>query len=261
LNKIGDNTLTLFAANTYSGNTTVSTGALIISGSSASNTTVMTGARLQGGGAINGNVTNFGVIQPSFNSAPTHLTIKGNYTSNGGVFATALYPQTTQLIADTLSIHGAGNSASGSTQIGLINTQLLGNPTSGDGILLIQATGGATTGNNAFYYPNRIAAGAYEYQIVKGGTNSPENWYLRADNSASLEVAAAYGSNPVVDFVPPEQPAQQSEQSVPAVVVPNIAPVPTTVTPEPSQRIEVASSYDAAVHGALQCSQLDSPRG
>ena len=241
LNKIGENTLTLTAANTYSGNTTVSTGALILSGSIASNTTVMTGARLQGGGAINGNMTNFGVIQPSFNGAPTHLTIKGNYTSNGGVFATALYSQSTQLIADTLSIQGAGNSASGSTQIGLINTQLLGNPTTGDGILLIQATGGATTGNNAFYYPNRIAAGAYEYQLVKGGTNSPENWYLKADNSASLEVAAAYGSQPVVDYVPPEQPAQQTEQAVPPVVVPNIAPVPTTVTPEPSQRIEVAN--------------------
>jgi outer membrane autotransporter protein len=241
MSKLGDGSLVLSGTNTYSGNTTVNAGSLILNGSIASNTTVITGARLQGGGSINGNVTNSGVIQPSFNGNPTNLTIRGNYASNSGIFASALYAQTTHLIADTLTIHGSGKSASGSTQIGLINTQLLGGPTSGDGILLIQATGGATTDNNTFYYPNRIAAGAYEYQLVKGGTNAPENWYLRANNSASLEVAAAYGSNPVVDFVPPEQPAQQSEQSVPAVVVPNISPVPTTVTPEPSQRIEVAN--------------------
>ena len=241
LNKIGENTLTLNATNTYTGNTTVNTGALILNGSIASNTTLMNGARFQGGGSINGNLTNFGVIQPSFNGNPTNLTINGNYTSNGGVFATALYAQTTQLIADTLTINGVGNNASGATQVGLINTHLLGKATSGDGILLFQASGGATTGNNTLYYPNRIAVGAYEYQIVKGGTNSPDSWYLRSDNSASIEVAAAYGNNPVVDYVPSEQPAQQAAQVVPPVVVPNIAPVPTTVTPEPSQRIEVAN--------------------
>jgi outer membrane autotransporter protein len=241
LNKIGDNTLTLNAVNTYTGNTTVNTGALILNGSIASNTTVMNGARLQGGGSINGSLTNFGLIQPSFNGNPTNLTINGNYTSNGGVFATALYAQTTQLIADTITINGSGNNASGATQVGLINTKLLGNATTGDGILLIQASGGATTGNNTLYYPNRIAVGAFEYQIVKGGANSPNSWYLRSDNSASLEVTAAYGNKPVVDYVPSEQPAQQAAQVVPPVVVPNIAPVPTTVTPEPSQRIEVAN--------------------
>ncbi len=241
LNKIGDNTLTLNAANTYTGNTTVNTGALILNGSIASNTTLMNGARLQGGGSINGNLTNFGLIQPSFNGNPTNLTINGSYTSSGGVFATALYAQTNQLTADTMTINGLGNSASGATQVGLSNTQLLGKATSGDGILLMQASGGATTGNNTLYYPNRIAVGAFEYQIVKGGANSPNSWYLRSDNSASLEVAVAYGSNPVVDYVPSEQPAQQAAQAVPPVVVPNIAPVPTTVTPEPSQRIEVAN--------------------
>ena len=241
ISKIGEGILVLSGNNTFTGNTTVNTGALILNGSIASNTTVMNGARLQGGGSVNGSLTNFGVIQPSFNGNPTNLTINGNYTSNGGVFATALYAQATQLIADTLTINGLGNNASGATQVGLINTQLLGNPTTGDGILLFQASGGATTGNNTLYYPNRIAVGAFEYQIVKGGANSPDSWYLRSDNSASLEVAAAYGSNPVVDYVPSEQPAEQAAQAVPPVVVPNIAPVPTTVTPEPSQRIEVAN--------------------
>lgn len=241
LNKTGGNTLTIDGANTYSGNTTLSNGTLILNGSITSNTTIQSGTILQGGGTVFSSVNNMGMIQPNTTDKPTNLTINGNYTSNGGVFATTLHGTTTNIIADTLTIQGAGSVASGSTQIGLINTQLLGNPTTGDGILLINATGGAVTGNTSFYYPNRIAAGAYEYQIVKGGTNSPNSWYLRADNSASLEIAAAYGTKPLVEYKPAPQPAEQAEQAIPQVVIPNVAPVPTTVTPEPSQRIEVAN--------------------
>lgn len=232
LNKIGNSVLELSAANTYTGNTTVSTGTLLLSGSLRSNTTVLSGATLQGSGTINGNVSNFGVIQPSNTGNPTNFTIAGSYTSTGGVFVTKLYDAQPNLIADTLTISGPNSTTTGATQIGLINTQLLGNPTSGDGILLIDTKAGATTGSNSFYYAGRIAIGAYEYRVIQGGASSPNNWYLRADNSASIEAAAEYGNSPVQDYNPNGQTQQ---------VAPVIVPVTVPITPEPSQRIEVAN--------------------
>ena len=236
LNKVGDDVLALSAQNTYTGNTSISSGTLLLNGSIISNTTVSSGAILQGGGTIYGSVSNSGVIQPSSTGNPTNLTIAGNYSSNGGVFVTKLHDSQPNLIADTLTIVGPNTAATGATQVGLNNIQLLGGPTSGDGILLVNTTGGATTASNAFYYPGRIAAGAYEYRVIQGGTNSPNNWYLRADNSASIETAAAYGSKPVQDYIPTEQ-AQQEVPPVPPVVI----PIPEPVTPEPTQRIEVAN--------------------
>src|SRR5207245_4635007 len=51
--KNGPATLTLSAANSYSGTTTVNNGTLLVSGSIGSNTTV-NGGTLAGGGTING---------------------------------------------------------------------------------------------------------------------------------------------------------------------------------------------------------------
>jgi len=236
LNKTGDGLLTLSGSHTYTGNTTISAGTLLLNGSINSNTTVMAGAILQGGGAIFGAVNNLGVIQPSATGNPTNLTIAGNYVSSGGVFVSKLYTSQPNLIADTLTILGPNTSATGSTQIGLNNTQLLGTPTSGDGILLIQTSAGATTSADAFYYPGRIAAGAYEYRLIKGGESSAENWYLRSDNTASIESAAAYGSAPLEDYIPTEQ----AQQAAP-FIAPTVVPTEQELTPEPTQRIEVAN--------------------
>jgi outer membrane autotransporter protein len=235
-NKIGNSVLELSAANTYTGNTTVSTGTLLLSGSLRSNTSVLSGATLQGGGTINGNVSNFGVIQPSVTGNPTNFTIAGSYTSTGGVFVTNLYDSQPNLIADTLTISGLGSTTTGATQIGLNNIQLLGKPTAGDGILLINTQAGAITGSNSFYYPGRIVAGAYEYRVIQGGASAPNNWYLRADNSASIGTAAEYGNTPVQDY----NANGQTQQAVPQVV-PVIVPVTVPITPESSQRIEVAN--------------------
>jgi outer membrane autotransporter protein len=237
LTKTGEGVLVLSGDNTYTGGTTVSAGTLIISGSVASGVAISQASTLQGNGTIFGNVNNSGMIQPGTSGAQTNITIAGNYTSNGGVFVTELNTVQSNLVANTLTITGQGNIASGSTQIGLINIEKLGQPTSGDGIPLIIATAGAGTDNTAFYYPNRIAAGAYEYSVVKGGTSSPDSWYLKSDNSTSLATAEAYGSQPLENY----DPTQQSTQAVTQVIVPGVGPLPSNVTPEPSQRIEVAA--------------------
>jgi autotransporter-associated beta strand protein len=79
LTKIGNGSLDLTGANTYTGNTMVSGGSLFVDGSIVSPlTTVNMGALLGGHGIIGGNVINNGVVSPG--NSPGTLTVKGNYT-------------------------------------------------------------------------------------------------------------------------------------------------------------------------------------
>ena len=142
-----------------------------------------------------------------------------------------MYAPDTAITADTLTISGAGKTATGNTRISLNNMQLLGKPTIGDGILLVNTTNGATTAANAFYYPARIAVGAYEYRLVQGGTNAPGNWYLKADNSGTAQIVAAYGNQPVNSY-------PTSTQYIP---IPPSTVASEPITPQSSQRLEVAN--------------------
>lgn len=219
LTKISQGTLILNAANTYIGNTLIQDGTLILNGSITSNTTLFIGATLQGGGTIFGSLTSSGNIAPSVTGTPTNLTIAGNYSSQGGTFTSNLYPGANQAQADTLTIAGAGNFASGQTQVVFNNINNLGQVTAGDGILVVQTTGDAQTAANAFSYPGRLAQGSYEYRLVRGGSTSADNWYVRADNSGAVN----FVSPAVADSV---EVALQSGESI---------------TPQPSERYEVAN--------------------
>src|SRR3546814_10166722 len=48
--------------------------------------------------------------------------------------------------------------------------------------LVVEAVGGATTASAAFALNHRVAVGAYEYFLFRGGTTAGtgENWYLRS---------------------------------------------------------------------------------
>ena len=219
LTKISQGTLILNAVNTYTGNTLIQAGTLILNGSITSNTTLSSGTTLQGGGTIFGSLTSSGNIAPSVAGTPTNLTIAGNYTSQGGTFTSNLYPGATQAQADTLTISGSGSLASGQTVVVLNNVNNLGQPTVGDGILVVQTIGGAKTATNAFSYPARLAQGSYEYRLVRGGSASADNWYLRADNSDSA------------DFVSPSV-AESLEAAIQSG---------ESITPTGTERLEVAN--------------------
>lgn len=81
--KNGTGTLTLTAANTFTGTTTVSAGTLQMDGSSTSPTTIQNGATLTGRGAVNASVTVAagGKVTPSAgNLTVSHLTFQGTAT-------------------------------------------------------------------------------------------------------------------------------------------------------------------------------------
>lgn len=81
LTKIGWGTLTLSSANTYTGNTVIEEGALIVDGSLVSADTFVNARGLLGGtGIIGGNVTNSGTVSPGH--SPGTLIISGNYTQS-----------------------------------------------------------------------------------------------------------------------------------------------------------------------------------
>ena len=219
LTKTGLGNLSLNAANTYTGNTLIQSGTLILNGSITSNTTIASGAMLQGGGTIFGSLTNNGNITPSISGTPTNLTVSGSYSSQGGTFTSAFYPAGQQAQADTLTITGAGSLASGQTEVIFNNINNLGQATVGDGILIVNTRNGAKTATNAFNYPGRLAQGSYEYRLVRGGSSSADNWYVRADNSAAVEFVSA-----------------SAQPSIEAVIEAG-----GSITPQATERYEVAN--------------------
>lgn len=214
--KDGSGTVTISKVNTYTGDTNINAGSLIITGSTTSNTSIAASANLQGSGVINGNVTNSGTITPSFNGTATNLTVNGNYVGNNAAFVGGVYAPVASPVADTLTVTG---NTTGSTGLTITDKGGLGNRTTGNGIPVVIVNGASTS--NAFALTQRVAAGAYEYQLYKGGTSGVGNsWYLSTQAPAPASTPGSGGSTPA-----PVTPA------VPA------APV---ITPAAGERIEVA---------------------
>lgn len=179
MEKTGNGTLTLASSQSYTGATRVAEGTLVLLGNITSPTSIEPGATLQGIGTITGLVTNAGTIAPGTPGDIGTLTIQGNYIGNGGILQTQVGGTPVAPVASVLRISGAGNTASGSTGITAIDRGGLGEPTTGDGILVVQAADGATTGATAFALADRVAGGAYEYHLVRGASaGNQQNWYL-----------------------------------------------------------------------------------
>ncbi|WP_122588361.1 autotransporter outer membrane beta-barrel domain-containing protein, partial [Pseudomonas viridiflava] len=87
--------------------------------------------------------------------------------------------------------------ASGTTGVGILNAGGAGTETVADGILVVQAINGASTGPDAFALYAPVAAGAFEYFLFKGGVSagSGENWYLRS--TVVNDVVAAPAPPPI----------------------------------------------------------------
>lgn len=136
------------------------------------------GWNVTGDSNATGTVTNAGLIQ--FLARPgaySTLTV-GNYAGNNGSIGFNTYLGADDSPTNLLVINGG--QASGTTSVLISNTGGPGAQTVSDGIRLVQVTGGGTTATDAFTLGQRVAAGAYEYQLFRGGSTSTDDWFLRS---------------------------------------------------------------------------------
>ena len=187
--KTGAGTLSVSAANTYSGTTDVVSGILRAAApntfSPNSAVTVGSGAQLD----LNGHdqtipaLANNGLV--NMGATPgTVLTVNGNYSGNysGSSAGTDGVINMHTVLGDSSSatdlVHVTGDTA-GSTYLAIANAGGTGAQTTGDGIKVVQVDG-ASAGT---FQTGTLEAGAYEYLLYKGGVDddaSSGNWYLRS---------------------------------------------------------------------------------
>ncbi|QKC68085.1 MULTISPECIES: autotransporter outer membrane beta-barrel domain-containing protein [Mesorhizobium] len=173
-------------------------------------------------------VTNAGRIDLTNGTtgATDRLTISGNYVGAGGVLLVQTELGDDSSASDRLVL--SGGTASGSTGISVVNVGGAGAATTQDGIMLVQAINGATSGASTFALDGPVAAGAFEYYLFKGGVSagSDENWYLRSTLITPTSPAAA---PPTLEPSPPVEPVP------PAAEPPPPPPSELPPTPPPSE--------------------------
>lgn len=78
-----------------------------------------------------------------------------------------------------------GGAATGSTALTIVNNGGPGAATVKDGVEVVRVENGGTTGTGAFHLTRAVAAGAYDYNLLRGGldpntgTAADQNWFLR----------------------------------------------------------------------------------
>jgi fibronectin-binding autotransporter adhesin len=184
----GSGTTILNGSNTWSGITLVENGTLLAAGenrfSQQSSHIVSSGATLDTGGYSQSvaNLVNQGTINLRGGDVGSTLTVNGDYVGLNGTLKIAAQ-QHSPGVADRLVINGGA--ATGNTLLD-IDVSQLGEPTTGDGIMVVEAQNGATTTaqttKDAFTIGSGIlTAGAWEYQLFAGNEQGAgEDWFLRA---------------------------------------------------------------------------------
>jgi len=138
------------------------------------------GVSLTGNSDVIGTIVNSGTIdlRHKANTSGHILTVGGDYTGNNGnlIFNTALGADNS--VTDKLVVKG---NTAGTTKVVVKNAGGTGAQTL-NGIELIQVSGKSA---GEFTQDGRIAAGAYDYTLVRGKGASSQNFYLISDVSAN----------------------------------------------------------------------------
>lgn len=131
---------------------------------------------------LNDNSTIF--FTPPSGSIYKTLTVD-NYVGNNGLMQLNTFLNGSSSPSDMLIINNG--SATGTTGLIINNTGGAGALTTGDGILVVDALGGATTSSTAFSLASPAVSGPFEYFLYRSSLNgdNENNWYLRSICPAS----------------------------------------------------------------------------
>ncbi|WP_295811987.1 autotransporter outer membrane beta-barrel domain-containing protein [uncultured Nitratireductor sp.] len=193
---------------------------------------------LFGGGASGGigafdagmlaNVNNAGTIDltNSGDSTTDIFTIAGDYVGNGAQLHLNTVLGDDSSASDKLVI--ADGNASGTTDMTIVNVGGSGAETVQDGIMVVETTGNGTTDPGAFALNNRVAVGAFEYYLFRGGVSggTQENWYLR-----STLVNPQTPTAVVPEPAPAPDPLSPADPDEPVTNPPPLPNTTTTVNP------------------------------
>ncbi len=113
--KQGAGALTISNTNTYTGDTFIDVGSLVLDDGQIGQTTVATGAFLRGNGTINGNLINNGTVSPGF--SPGTIIVAGDYTQGPG--GTLVIEIASAILYDQLVVSGAAD-LDGTLQVTLL---------------------------------------------------------------------------------------------------------------------------------------------
>lgn len=301
LTKLGAGTLTLNGDKSYTGGTNVNAGVLVVgdgsvdppalsgggpvavaagatlggygsvTGDVTNNGTIAVAnalASLAGGAAgnfqINGNLVNAGLVQLGGSGVGNALTVAGNYAGQNGTIALNTYLAGDGAASDKLVV--SGGTASGTSTLKVTNAGGPGAATLTDGIQVVQAANGATTGTAAFTLAGgTIKAGAYVYYLAKGGVSvgTGESWYLRNTIPAAPEVTppATQPTSPTTPTSPstPTSPTTPTSPATPPATGPGNPPSPPSATTQTP--IVAAPGTPTPIVEALANAQNSAPSG
>jgi outer membrane autotransporter protein len=120
---------------------------------------------------------------PDSGSAQFQSLIVGDYHGEDGDLVVNAGLRQDSAGADRLIIDGGR--ASGSTRLVVLPGRGSGAATSGDGITLVETRNGGRTDPMAFSLAGgRVAAGAYNYNLARGGASSADDWFLRSTRTS-----------------------------------------------------------------------------
>jgi len=230
VDQIGTGTILLSStANTYSGATRVAAGVLqagtasTFSPNSAVTVAASAALNLNGFSQIVAGLSNAGRVTWGAGALPGTALTTRDYAGLGGTLEINTFLGGDGSPSDRLVIDGGA--ASGRSIIVPHNAGGLGELTTGNGILVVDAANGGITSGTAFVLTTPVLAGPYEYRLRRGSADgsSTESWYL----SSTLDCGTAGAPSPPCPSppappVPP--PAYRPEVSLVAAL-PTVAAI------------------------------------